>query len=68
MKEAMSTTTSDSPVERIDQNRQIGLACVTRPNKNGQGAEVDLRFLDRPQVGDIDLQGGVREYAVHKLL
>ena len=40
------------PMERVDEDRQIGLARIARANEDGQGTQVHATFRDGSEVLD----------------
>ena len=61
---AVVTTTgprdcAEIPVQRIDQNRQVGLAGVAGSDENGQRAQINLGLSNGPEVRHLEFKIGL---------
>jgi len=44
------STAAEAPVQRVDQNRQIGFPGVAWPDEHCEGAQIHLRLNDRTKI------------------
>ena len=61
------TATAEMPMQRVDQDRQIGLAGVARPDEHRQRAQIDLGFDDRPEIRHFELENVWPRHFAHIL-
>ena len=57
---------SEESMERVDQDRQIGLSRVARPDEHRHRAKIDLRLDDRPEILHLDRNRPLSRRPVHR--